>query len=409
MVKLSNEQESALDDFLHWLNSWDGEKGNNGRAWFSIHGPAGSGKSTIASEATHKIDRDITALAYSGKAAEVLRRKGLPANTIHSKIYKPANEVNEEADALQRQIDSGELKDSKLRSALRRLEELRAPTFILRDDNPFGDRNESLILIDEMSMANAEIGEDLQSFRIPILALGDPYQLPPIEGAGYFDKKPDIVLKEVHRQALESPVLRLATMAREGKALPSGKHGDSLVTTRQRVNRDLVVGVEQVLSGSNKARMQLNEEIRQFHGFSGLPKKGEKIICLRNNRIDGVLNGQIFELAEDVEDDPEETYLWMKLGFKDMSVKVHRECFDGHMDRIKSWDYRRRSRANEFDFAWAITVHKFQGSEADFSFVMGGHVSLAESQRRFSPLVVYWYYQSKRKSSDRAIIRAKIV
>lgn len=146
--------------------------------------------------------------------------------------------------------------------------------------------------------------------------------------------------------------------------------------------------------------MQLNEEIRQFHGFSGLPKKGEKIICLRNNRIDGVLNGQIFELAEDVEDDPEETYLWMKLGFKDMSVKVHRECFDGHMDRIKSWDYRRRSRANEFDFAWAITVHKFQGSEADSVLLWADMFRWQKAREDFRR----WLYTGITRAKERAVI-----
>lgn len=54
--------------------------------------------------------------------------------------------------------------------------------------------------------------------RRPILVLGDPGQLPPIKGEGAFtDAESDIMLTEIHRQAAESAIIRLATMAREGQ------------------------------------------------------------------------------------------------------------------------------------------------------------------------------------------------
>ena len=66
-------------------------------------------------------------------------------------------------------------------------------------------------------MINEAIARDLLSFRRPILILSDPFQLPPIEGAGYFNTKPDFVLTEVPppgpREARSS---RLATTIRKG-------------------------------------------------------------------------------------------------------------------------------------------------------------------------------------------------
>jgi ATP-dependent exoDNAse (exonuclease V) alpha subunit len=68
-----------------------------------------------------------------------------------------------------------------------------------------------LAIIDEVSMVNEEMANDLMSFDVPILVVGDPGQLPPIEGAGYFtNREPDIFLREIHRQAADNPIIRLA-------------------------------------------------------------------------------------------------------------------------------------------------------------------------------------------------------
>lgn len=418
-MELSAQQESALDSFFRWLDN----KEDNGRKFFSIQGPAGCGKTTIASAIRQRTDRRVYPMAYSGKAASVLRSKGLMnATTIHSKVYLPANEADEEADELQAKIDSGELKDAKLRSALRRLEELRSPRFALRPGNPFvpknldrdyGDyiddrgfynndpHNTALIILDECSMANAEIGNDLLSFNVPVLAFGDPYQLPPIEGAGFFDKNPDIILTEVHRQALESPVLRLATLAREGKSLPPGKHGDSIITVRTKIGPDHVTGVDQILSGSNKVRIQLNQEYRQLKGYTGeLPLAGEKVICLRNNKNDFVLNGEIFELSENAELDEDGKTLWLNIGSSDMAIKCHPECFNGKIDLIKTWNYGRRSIKNEFDFAWAITAHKAQGSEWKSVLCWADMFRWASARDDFKR----WLYTTITRASERVIV-----
>ena len=74
------------------------------------------------------------------------------------------------------------------------------PSFELWDDAPASKAE--LIVIDECSMVDAELGRDLMSFGVPLLVLGDPAQLPPIQGGGFFtEAEPDAMLTEVHRQA----------------------------------------------------------------------------------------------------------------------------------------------------------------------------------------------------------------
>ena len=78
------------------------------------------------------------------------------------------------------------------------------------------NRRAKLVIIDECSMVGAELGRDLLSFGVPVLVLGDPAQLPPVEDAGFFTNgQPDIMLSEVHRQAADNPIIRLSMDVRE--------------------------------------------------------------------------------------------------------------------------------------------------------------------------------------------------
>lgn len=104
-----------------------------------------------------------------------------------------------------------------------RVAEMKRPRFAL---NPKSDAaHAKLIVLDEVSMVGEEMARDLMSFGKPILVLGDPGQLPPIQGEGAFTKTaPDIMLTEIHRQAAESAIIRLATMAREGLPIGFGQY-----------------------------------------------------------------------------------------------------------------------------------------------------------------------------------------
>src|SRR5205807_10462487 len=132
---------------------------------------------TPATQVAPDVEGKVMFGALTGKAASVMRSKGCAgAPTIHGMIYHAH--------------DSGE----------------ETPSFDLWHEGPAAKAR--LIVIDECSMVEAELGRDLLSFGAPLLVLGDPAQLPPIQGGGFFTAaEPDAMLTEVHRQARGDPIV----------------------------------------------------------------------------------------------------------------------------------------------------------------------------------------------------------
>src|SRR5215213_9080661 len=177
MPSFSPQQGAALKSVSEWLNAKPGRNGTP--QVFRLFGYAGTGKTTLARHIAEHVDGKVHFAAFTGKAALVMRSKGCQgASTIHSLIY--------------RTLESG----------------AEIPSFTLWDDAPASKAK--LIVIDECSMVDAELGRDLMSFGVPVLVLGDPAQLPPVQGGGVFtDGEPDAMMTEEHRQAQDDPVGRL--------------------------------------------------------------------------------------------------------------------------------------------------------------------------------------------------------
>ena len=236
---------------------------------FRLFGYAGTGKTTLAKHIAEGIDGKVLFAAFTGKAACVMRSKGCySASTIHSLIYK-ARESGEET-----------------------------PSFDLWDEAPASKAK--LIMIDECSMVDAELARDLMSFGVPLLVLGDPAQLPPIQGGGFFtDAKPDAMLTEVHRQAQDDPIVRLSMEIRAGNPLAEGQYGETQVVRRGDLDPKRVIGADQVLVGRNVTRRAYNMRLRERRGFAdALPMAGDKLVCLRNNRRKGLFNGGLWVVKE---------------------------------------------------------------------------------------------------------------
>src|SRR5258708_6334030 len=136
------------------------------------------------------------------------------------------------------------------------------------------------------------------SFGVPVLVLGDPAQLPPVAGGGFFtDAEPDVMLTEVHRQAADDPIIRLSMIVREGDALTSGIYGASRVIGRGEVEQEEVLLADQILVGRNVTRRSYNARIRQLlRRASEMPVAGDKLVCLRNDRKRGLLNGSVWHV-----------------------------------------------------------------------------------------------------------------
>jgi exodeoxyribonuclease-5 len=359
MPDFSPQQDAALVAVSDWLKARPGT-GSTPQV-FRLFGYAGTGKTTLARHLAESVEGKVSYAAFTGKAALVMRAKGCGgASTIHSLIYKTR--------------ESGE----------------ESPSFELWDDAPASKAK--LIVIDECSMVDAELGRDLLSFGIPLLVLGDPAQLPPIQGAGFFtEAEPDAMLTEVHRQAQDDPIVRLSMMVREGERLEPGRYGDSEVVLRSDFDPDRVIEADQILVGRNNTRRAYNTRLRERLGREeSLPVAGDKLVCLRNNRKKALFNGGLWTVKErgvgktgnivTMRIAPDADLSGSALGVKGIKVSVRRECFLGG---IEDFDWPQRKKYDEFDFGYVLTVHKSQGSQWDDVVLFDESFAFPDSRARW--------------------------
>ena len=331
MTIWTSEQDKALKNVAAWLESTATNQ------VFRLFGYAGTGKSTLARHLVDHVDENVVFAAYTGKAALVMRAKGCKdASTIHSLIYRATDTDTEE------------------------------PSFVLNNESMVSSAK--LIVIDECSMVDEELGRDLLSFGKKVLVLGDPAQLPPIRGGGFFtDCEPDVMLTQVHRQAADNPIIRLSMMARSGEEIKPGDFGETRIVLRKNLDPTYVTNSDQVLVGLNKTRRSYNTRLRDLRGFKNdFPVAGEKLVCLRNNRKKGLLNGALFtvksagalrkgkiRLLITPEEEPTGKF---------QRVAVLPEFFSQTEIEIP---YALRKGTDEFEYGYALTVHKAQGSQWD--------------------------------------------
>jgi ATP-dependent exoDNAse (exonuclease V) alpha subunit len=363
---------------------------------FYLGGYAGTGKTTLAMHLAANVARAVF-LAYTGKAALVLQQRGCPsAQTIHSAIYRAQGEARDpkvaalrlEVTDLERQLTAEGLSDVDRNRLLQQLtaaqEALQKAGRGKRAQPIFGLREEGasilgadLVVVDECSMVGDRIQRDLLGFGIPVLALGDPFQLPPVgDGGGFTRGEPDFVLTEIHRHARESGVLRLATAIRDGDPIqdpgspdcrvlpkPSARRGESLDPTA-------LLGADQVIVGNNKTRRAFNHRYRQRAGLFDLhgpgPGPDDRVVCLRNDDRCAVpmLNGAQWRVKEAHSDFTSmRTFLGIEgidqVG-QDTVAEAHLHHFIGREEEIQDYEHR---QAQEFTYAYALTAHKAQGSQ----------------------------------------------
>lgn len=359
------QQESALKAIRYWL------KHDDGRQVFVLFGSAGTGKSTIAKEVVGMVNGRVLFAAFTGKAAMVMRSKGCDgASTIHSLIYKPMEGVS-------------------------------GTQFVLNKESELADAE--LLILDECSMVDDDMGQDLLSFGTKILVLGDPNQLPPIKGTGFFthgEFKHDAVLTEVHRQARDNPIIRLAEMAMKGERIPFGDYGECRVIPRDKLGQTTVLAADQLIVGRNATRTNWNAKVRAINGMDpGRPERGDKLICLKNNAGKGFYNGAIWTLDEiegrsqfyALEVSPEEL-----IGEYSgpQSATVRREFFEGREAEIDQWE---RRETDEFTYGYAITCHKSQGSEWKSVVVFNEGGVFREDAPR-------WLYTALTRASEKIVL-----
>ncbi len=367
MPTFTPHQDAALKAVDDWLKAKPGRNGTP--QVFRLFGFAGTGKTTLARHVADNVDGEVKFAAFTGKAALVMRNKGCDgASTIHSLIYR-ARESGEEQ-----------------------------PNFELWDDAPASKAK--LIVIDECSMVDAELGRDLLSFDCPLLVLGDPAQLPPIQGGGFFtETEPDVMLTEVHRQAEHDPIVRMSMDVREGRSLQPGQYGLSEIVSRKALDPDRVMAADQVLVGRNNTRRAYNMRVRQKLGIEDLlPVANDKLVCLRNNRKKVLFNGGLWRVKARAASksqiitmriSPDEDF-----GGKVTKVSVRADCFSGGVETLP-WEQRKPY--DEFDYGYVLTVHKSQGSQWDDVVLFDESFAFQESRAR-------WLYTGITRAAKRLSI-----
>ena len=359
----SPQQDAALLAVSRWLKAGEPQL-------FRLFGYAGTGKTTLARHIAESADGGVVFAAYTGKAAHVMRNKGaVGAGTIHSLIYRA------------------------------RGEDENGPTFVLNNDSEAG--KVALVVIDECSMVDEAIGVDLLSFGTPVLVLGDPAQLPPVAGGGYFTSaEPDVMLTEVHRQAADDPIIRMSMVIREGGVLEQGSYGGSRVVGRDEIEQEEVLAADQVLVGRNNTRRTYNARIRQLLERTGpVPVAGDTLVCLRNDRKRGLLNGSLWKV--DRARKPRKGLLRYTLSPEDGEigkrrtvVSINPAFFDGTAAALP---FAERRRSDEFDFGYVLTVHKAQGSQWDDVMLFDESFAFREHRAR-------WLYTGITRAATRVTV-----
>jgi exodeoxyribonuclease-5 len=246
-------------------------------------------------------------------------------------------------------------------------------------------------------MVDAELARDLLSFGKPILVLGDPFQLPPVKGGGYFtESPPDVMLTRIHRQAEDNPIIRLSEIVRSGGELREGQYGETRILRRAAIDPAQVLGADQVLVGVNRTRRAYNQRIRDLNGFKEpRPAAGDRLVCLRNDRTKGLINGGLWrvEAVAGVQKD----FVKMTLRSEDegarssVKVAVLKAFFEGTEAELA---YSQRRESDEFDYGYALTVHKAQGSQWDDVMLFDESFAFREHRAR-------WLYTGLTRAAKR--------
>lgn len=362
-VILNNGQTQLVNDATLWWR-------HKTYQTFEISGPPGCGKTFIVNLIidTLGIDRSrIAPMAYTGSAAINMRTKGMAnAGTIFSWLYDFEEKPIMNADGSYA-IDPI---FNKVRTRL---------NFIPKTCLPGID----LIIVDEAGMVPEDMRRVIDSMGIPVIAMGDIDQLPPITGKSGYLNNPETVhfLTEIMRQAEGNTIITFSQLAIKGREIPIGHYKNVDVIYQDQLTDEMIANSRVVIVGKNATREEFIHHIREdmlnFHG--DFPHHGERLVCRKNNwnisagginLTNGLLGSCINYPDTSGFDRKAQTF---KLDFKPdllsneyfSDLDVDYRYLNGNKAIRESIMSTRFSSGNKFEYGYAITTHMAQGAEFD--------------------------------------------
>lgn len=336
-----------------------------GEKYTVIAGYAGTGKSTLVRYIIDALDIEedrVCHCAFTGKAAEVLKKKGNKnVATLHRLLYEHIP---------------------------------RPAGGFFRKPKPFIDYD--VIVVDEVSMAPKSLMELLFKHQVYVICLGDPFQLPPIDKDedNHLLDNPHIFLDEIMRQEEDSEIIQLTMKIRNQEPIDYFNGNEVKIIPYSDLNTGVLQWGDQILTATNAKRQAINNQMRALQGRTGEPVDGDKIICLRNYWDDSSLNGDALingtigilqnsfqtwrEIPRFVQSNirkfdvlvgdlvvPETNDVYQMTEMDRQMIITGEKCCGWQLS-YKLGKLRPRYGEivpKEFTYAYAITTHKSQGSE----------------------------------------------
>lgn len=381
---------------------------NSTRQVFVLAGYAGTGKSTLLKYSITETlglipDQSVAFVTPTGKAATVLIRQGISATTLHRLIYQSITQETEI------EVNGKKIKIEKL--SFKRRENI--------------DKSIKLIVLDEASMVSDDVMYDLLQFGVKMIICGDNAQLPPVEGLNTYLKEPDFTLRQIVRQQLDNPIIKLSQMAREGIYIPYGRYSDSVSVLNKRFftgekRRHCLTTADQIICGINKTRTAINNEIRSMLNRGPFPESGDKLICTLNNWEQFIDSDFRFNLVNGIIGTVYNPFYDSSTGIGFMQFKVDfldELCpealpfdtgifTDGryiykHGDYFASYDEDGEPSGaytlNRFECGYCISCHKAQGSEFDNTVIFDESYAFKEDRNR-------WLYTAITRTKKKLIL-----
>ena len=387
---LTEKQEQGLKECI--------KRYENGEKYCVISGYAGAGKSTLVKVIIENLpgidpEEDVAYACYTGKAAQVLLKKGNKnVITLHKLLYES----------------------------------------IPRPDGTFfrvpkTSIDYSIVVVDEVSMAPKTLMDLLFTHGCFVICLGDPFQLPPIDknqDNGLLDH-PHVFLDEIMRQALDSSIIRLSMQIRNGEKIEYGKYNDAIVMPYEKLNIGVLKWGDQVLVGTNKTRININQTFRNMQGRGSEPEEGDKVICLKNywdnladnddplvngtvghihnlytsyNKIPPYCGGQTVPvLYADFISDSEADFGTLNMD-KHQIITGERSLDARTIYKLNSRRPTQHLVPMEFTYAYAITTHKAQGSEWDKVVVLEEGFPFDKEEH------ARWLYTAVTRASEQLVL-----